>query len=118
MLLDLKTDIWVSALIARAHAAGASAYVVKKGDMDAGSVILKISALNSYSKLFVPSRNLSGEVVFTNFQPKPINGSDGLQSSEIAIDDYIQKRVSQDRDLWVIEIEDKRGRNFLIERVE
>lgn len=118
MLHELKTEIWVAALIARAQIAGASAYVVKKGDLDAGSVIVKIASLNGKAALLVPSRNMAGDVIFVRAQPGQKVSDLGDQNPEFAIDRYIEKRISQDRDLWVIEIEDKHGRNFLLEPVE
>ncbi|KAF0113864.1 MAG: hypothetical protein FD163_2078 [Hyphomonadaceae bacterium] len=118
MLHELKTEIWVGALIARAQIAGASAYVVKKGDLDVGSVIVKTASLNCPAELLVPSRNMSGDVIFVRFEPNQRLDGSVERSREFAIDQYIQKRIAQDRDLWVVEIEDKHGRNFLIEPVE
>jgi hypothetical protein len=37
---------------------------------------------------------------------------------EPSIDTYLSKRASQDQDVWIVEIEDKLGRSFLVERVE
>lgn len=118
MLHELKTEIWVSALIARAQIAGAAAYVVKKGDLDTGSVIVKIASIDGHAELLIPSRNLAGDMIFVHFEPSQHSNGIGEQNIEFAIDKYIEKRISQDRDLWVIEIEDKHGRNFLIEPVE
>lgn len=118
MLHELKTEIWVGALIARAQIAGAAAYVVKKGDLDAGSVILKIASFDGQAELLVPSRNMSGDVIFVRVEPNQQANATDERNRELAIDQYIQKRISQDRDLWVVEIEDKHSRNFLIEPVE
>jgi hypothetical protein len=116
MIRDLKTSIWVSALIKRAEIGGAFAHIVHKGDVDFGSVLIKIVISRSQLKLLAPSRNQKGDLIWVDLTNQ-ITKSEEF-SNEIAIDNYLQKRISQDRDLWIVEIEDTKGRDFLIERVE
>ncbi len=97
----LSTDIWVSALIRRVELAGSFAYIARKGDPRAGAVILKVLNLRSYeTRLYRPdSDDLWRRVANAN-------------------DDYIERQVRYDPDLWVVEIEDVEGRTFLTEKVE
>ena len=46
----LKTSIWVAALIRRAEIGGASAFVARKGEADAGAVIVKVSLLDGSAR--------------------------------------------------------------------
>ncbi|MBN8649383.1 MAG: DUF1491 family protein [Caulobacterales bacterium] len=116
MITDLKTSIWVSALIKRAEIGGAFGYVIRKGDVDNGSVIVKIQIDRENSKLLIPSRDLSGNLIFVDITSNIIKNTN--ENKEQQIETYIKKRINQDLDIWVIEIEDKNGRDFLIERTE
>ncbi len=118
MIKDLKTEIWVSALIKRAQIGGASAFVVHKGDRDVGSVLIKISTLDGNARLVAPSRNMDGALIWVDLSQTIVKRPLDEIGLERQIDEYMQKRLSQDRDLWLIEIEDKLGRDFLIEKVE
>lgn len=117
MIKDLKTEFWVSALIRRAQIGGANAYIMHKGDMDAGSVLIKINNLQNEIKLLAPSRNINGDLIFVDLAKQIIKETDDLPK-EAQIDNYTNKRIAQDRDLWIIEIEDKEARDFLIEKIE
>ena len=116
MISDLKTSIWVSALIKRAQIGGAFGYVIHKGDVDNGSVIVKITKSQNDSRLLIPSRDLNGSLIFVDITSQIIKSQN--ENLDFEIENYTKKRISQDYDLWVVEIEDKLGRDFLIEKVE
>lgn len=104
---ELPTHVWVSALLRRASAGGAFAAVLHKGDADRGDVLVKVRKgareAAAYAPMFAP-----GEACFERMEPS---------GGEEALDDLIRRRLGRDRDLWVIEIEDREGRHFLTERV-
>jgi len=106
----LKAELWVEALIRRAELGFASAYVIRRGDENAGSVLVKVVSSTGLASLFVPTWDEKGDRIWAQFRSKPV--------SEREIDDYCGKRVNDDPDLWVIEIEDRQGRHFLTEPVE
>lgn len=108
MTPTLKAEFWTSALIRRAEIEGAFAAVVKRGDKDAGACLVKVRYLDGQAALYRPIRNMTGERVWL---PK---GPD----NEGEIDSYINSRVDDDPDIWVVEIEDRKGRHFLTEPVE
>lgn len=107
MTVRLKAKIWVDALLRRAQIAGASAYIIHKGDPDAGVPYVKVSTLDGQARLYSPARDLEGRLNFSQTQTLP----------EKDIDTRILKTREFDRDLWLIEIEDKAGRSFLVEDV-
>ncbi|TGY88551.1 DUF1491 family protein [Marinicauda algicola] len=107
---DLKTRFWVDALRWRAESGGAAIYVARRGDPDAGAVLVKVSLLDGTARLFVPVTDFSGERVWS----QPLG--DSLE--EARADAYAARRLEDDPDLWVIEIEDRHGRHFLTEPVE
>jgi len=110
-MAELKTEVWASALIRRASIAGAFAAVVRKGDKDAGAVLVKVARLDGNARLYAPARNGEGERIWLDLSAGP------LGEREADVDQYVNKRVLTDPDLWVIEVEDKHGRHFLMEPV-
>lgn len=110
--MDLKTHIWAAALIRRAEIAGAAAFVARKGDPDAGAVLLKVATLDGKARLYMPALGGAGEQIFLDLS------AGSLGDAEADIDAYARKRADTDPDLWIIEIEDRQGRTFLTERIE
>ncbi len=109
---DLRSDVWVQALLRTAQTQGAAGFVVRRGDHTAGAVLVKVARLDGTARLLVPARDGSGERLYLDLTGKTA-GPD-----EPSIDAYLSKRASQDQDVWIVEIEDKLGRSFLVERVE
>jgi hypothetical protein len=104
----LKADIWIKALIRRAQVSGAFAAVVKRGDETAGSLLLKLNTLDGQAVVFIPGFDLDGQRVWRR------HCGEG-RTVEAEADQYIQKALTRDPDLWVVEIEDTQGRSFLDE---
>ena len=107
---DLKAKFWVDALIRRAQSGLAHAYVVHRGDADAGAVLVKLVLPQRKSCLFVPIRDANGNRIW--MKPFGNDADEGLVDADIA------RRLDRDEDLWVIEIEDRLQRHFLTEPVE
>ncbi len=107
-MISLKADIWAMALIRRAQAGGAFACLIRRGDGDAGAVLVKVRRGNESFSLYRAMRNMSGERVWWSKD----------YDNEHAVDDLINARIDDDPDLWIIEIEDRDGRHFLTEPIE
>jgi hypothetical protein len=112
MAAELKTDFWISALLRRVHGEGVFAAVTRKGDPDAGAVLVKVSSLDGRSRLYGPARDGEGERIWLDLS------AGALGDDEREVDAYARKRADGDPDLWVVEIEDKQGRHFLQERID
>ena len=108
MTLSLKAGFWTSALIRQAEQSGAFAAVVRKGDPDAGACLVKVRTLDGQAAVYRPVRNMDGLRVWWPKGPE----------LERDIDHYINSRIDDDPDLWVLEIEDRKGRHFLTEPIE
>ena len=108
----LPTHLWVGALIRRVQAGGASAFVLQRGDEARGDVLVKLACMDGTAHAYVPSVILSGERVFMGLAQQ------GVGPDEAGVDAYVERARERDRDLWVIEIEDRKGRHFLTEPVE
>lgn len=109
--MRLSTDVWVGALIRRAELGGAFAAVARRGDPQAGTVLVK--ALNrraNTARLYAEAvRGSEGERVWI----RPVASED-----ERELDAYVERQSRHDPDLWLVEIEDLTGRHFLTEPVE
>lgn len=105
----LNADIWVKALLRRCEVMGGNGVVVRHGD-DSGAILVKLNLLNGTSTVFSPARNGEGELIWlraTGTAPVP----------EADAEAYIERQRRVDPDIWVVEIEDRHGRHFLLEPV-
>jgi hypothetical protein len=107
----LKTSIWVSALIRRAELGGAAAFVARKGEPDAGAVVVKISCLDGTARVWSSSYGRDG-------QRRWVKATGGDLVPDADAEAYVARARSRDADLWVVEIEDREGRDFLTEEKE
>ena len=111
MLPALSTELWVSALIRRAELGGGSATVVRRGDPSAGAVLVKVFAQVARTAVLYEEVASGPEGERGWMQPKP-----GAVESDL--DAYAERQARYDPDIWVVEIEDRRGRHFLTEPVD
>ena len=106
----LATDVWVGALIRRAEIGGAFAVVARKGDPRAGAVLVKaVNRGDGTVRLYAEAYRGDGERVWM----QPV-----ASHEEPELDRYIERAARVDPDVWVVEIEDREGRDFLVEAVE
>jgi len=102
----LTADIWVSAYLTRLRLENIPAYVMQKGDPTAGTVMVKVATLNGQAQVWQRSFDLmTGERRWLVMS----------EGDERAVDETITRQKSRDPDLWVIEVEDARGRSLLNE---
>ncbi|HTT84768.1 MAG TPA: DUF1491 family protein [Rhizomicrobium sp.] len=109
MSTRLKTAIYVKALIRRAEVAGASAYVLRHGAEEAGTLYLKLARPERRCTVLSQARRGEGELVWI----RPL----GATSDEDAATKYFEKQMRFDPDLWIVEIEDREGRAFVDEPI-
>lgn len=102
----LKSGLWVAAYLRRCQAAGLGVYVARKGDDDAGAVLVVIVRARGEARVFGREPDAQGRSVF-----KPLTD----WTDEAAAGAVIARRVSRDGDLWVIEVESRDGAAFLDE---
>src|SRR3569832_2574556 len=103
-----KAGIFVRARIRRVEVAGAQAYVARKGSEDSGAIILKINRLDgTVMVLDQARRGAEGDLVWV----KPLGDSADEEKARA----FFDKQVKFDPDVWVVEIEDREGRAFVVE---
>jgi len=107
----IRTEFWVQALLRRAEVAGVFGGVLKKGDLDAGAVLLRVARLDGTADFYSPARDIDGNRIWM----RPLGDA---PVEESRINSYCDNRVEDDPDLWIVELEDRKGRHFLTEPVE
>jgi hypothetical protein len=100
----LITDLWISAHRRVAEAEGVPVTVVRRGDRERGTVLLKINRLDGTCEVLTQIRHLGRPAWSRGTGPAPV--------PEGEADRYIERQLRFDPDLWVIEIEDRRGRHW------
>ena len=99
----LKTEIWIKAQVRLCDQACLAAMVVRRGDVDAGQVLIKRNRLGRGCELLARRFIADGARVWM-----VVAGGDG-SDAECACDAYIERETDIDPDLWVLEVEDPGG---------
>lgn len=108
--MRLKSAIWVAAYIRRCHVEGAFAAVRRRGAEEAGAIFVKLNRLDGTAELFGPAP----QSAFDEARPTDRLFSRCLAGQlEAKIEERLVREVRFDPDAWIIEIEDRAGRNFL-----
>jgi hypothetical protein len=102
----LASDLWVSAYLARLRLADIPAYVTAKGDLTSGAVVVKCATLDGAARAYQRSYDLMAD------ERTWVLLAEG---EEAKVDAAIARARSFDRDLWIIELEDRAGRTLLQE---
>jgi len=106
MSTRLTADFWVRAYLNRLRLANIPAYVLARGDASAGAVMVKLATLDGQAQLF--------QRVFDPMADRR-RWIELAAGAEPEIDARISRDRARDRDLWVIEVEDRHGRHLLEE---
>jgi hypothetical protein len=110
--MRLKSAIWVGAYVRRVFGAGAFAAIRRRGAEEAGAIVIKVNRLDGTADLFCPAP----QTVFDEARPAERMFSAGLAvqpAPEADVEARIVRELRFDPDLWLIEVEDREGRNFL-----
>jgi hypothetical protein len=112
MTMRLKTALWVAAYLRRCHVEGVFAVVRRRGAEDAGAVFVRISRLDGTSDLFGPAPQSAFEA--TEAAARAFTPCLASQSApDAAVETYLARQLQFDPDAWIVEAEDREGRNFL-----
>ena len=112
--MRLKAGIWVSAYVRQLSGAAIPVAVIRRGDPDAGAIFVKVNTLDGYAQVLRPAASgLPGAETDRRWS----KALPGLQCGEGEADAYLARQARFDSDMWVVEVEDRRGRHFLDEFV-
>ncbi|MEM6421286.1 MAG: DUF1491 family protein [Pseudomonadota bacterium] len=102
--MHLKREIWITGYRARLEAEGVFVSVLHRGDASAGDVAIKVAFMDGRASLHTRVPGADGRGAW---EEEIAGGAEG------EVDALIARRRARDRDLWVLEIEDPRGRHLL-----
>lgn len=108
--MRLKSALWVAAYLRRCQVEGTFGVVRRRGAEEAGAIYIRIDRLNGTSDLFGPAPqsevDSGGDRSFVSClaeRPAP----------DAAVEVYLAREIKFDPDVWIVEVEDAAGRNFL-----
>ena len=94
----LKAGLRASAALRRAHQQGRSGMVLRRGDPDAGQILVVLRERGGGMVALSQARTIEGEDAW-------VRGTGTLPVDQVAIDLYVARQVARDPDLWVLEID-------------
>ena len=109
--MRIKSSIWVAAYLRRCQTENVFGVVRRRGAEEAGAIFIKLALLDGNAVLFTPAPQTAYDEsrptdrVFSPTTPQPV--------AEQAIEDRLAKEIRFDSDIWIVEIEDRKGRHFL-----
>lgn len=111
--MRLKSGIWASAYLRRCDIEGAFAAVRRRGADEAGAIFIKVNRLDGTGALYGPA----AQAVFDEARPSDrlfsvIVGRDN-PAADADIEARLTRELKFDPDIWILEVEDRAGRNFL-----
>ena len=100
----LPSDVWIMAQVRRCNSEGITAMVRRKGEAKGGTLLLKINQFEDGCRVLSQARDIDGNLGW-------LSAFKGALVAEAEADAYIARAAARDPDIWVVEIEDRAGRN-------
>ncbi len=102
--------MWISAYIRRVNQAGGFAAIVRRGDDASGTIFIKVNTLGGAISLLGPAMpNLDDIMPQRRWELRQ------RADEEADIDRYLAREAERDPDMWVVEIEDRSGKDHLLD---
>lgn len=110
--MRLKSVLWVAAYLRRCQIEGVPAVLRRRGAEEAGAVFVRVSRLDGTSDLFGPAPQSAFEAAPEGERTFSASLTE-LPAPDAAIEAYLARELKFDPDIWIVEVEDRAGRNFL-----
>lgn len=107
----LTSEFWVSAWLRRCAVEGCAAVLRRRGAPEAGAVFVKVDRLDGRSILFGPAPQSDYETGDAERRFARLHEEETIPSPEA--EERMRREIRFDSDLWLVEVEDRAGRDFL-----
>lgn len=98
----LKTRLQVQAAVRLCGLRAVAVAVTRRGDPDAGTILVKLNRLEGGCIVLAQTRTPDGA-------PAWLRATGNAPVTEADADSYIARQAKRDPDLWVVEVEDRAG---------
>lgn len=102
----LPAHVEVSGLIRRIGADGGFATVIKKGEREAGTILLVLTEKGADARIYERMPQLDGSRKWHCAKRQDAQNKDEFS-------DYLKRRADQDPDLWILELDIANGERFI-----
>src|SRR5689334_4816553 len=109
--MRLKSALWVAAYLRSCQVEGCFAVVRRRGAEEDGAIFVRICRLDGTSELFGPGPESALEPGAADRRFTGCLDSQRVPDSES--EKCLAREQKFDPDLWIVEVEDRAGRNFL-----
>ncbi|HWI29620.1 MAG TPA: DUF1491 family protein [Stellaceae bacterium] len=106
----LKTKVQIMAAVRLASLHAIPIAIARRGDEDAGTILIKLNQLEHGFTVLAQTRTPQGDLAW-------LRATGSAPVDEAAAEAYIARQVQRDPDLWVVEIEDREGRQIFAGRI-
>jgi hypothetical protein len=110
--MRLKAEIWVKAYLRRLDGEAIPAVVMRHGDNDAGAIFVKVNTPDGRAQVFSPAPGADPDNMLGLDRRWSVAFPQGAVE-EAQADAFLVKQARFDPDMWVVEVEDAKGRHFL-----
>ncbi|MEY3553836.1 MAG: hypothetical protein RL735_2184 [Pseudomonadota bacterium] len=110
--MHLRADIFVAALLRRCGVEGAFAVLRRRGAAEAGAIFVKVDRLDGHAAVYGPApQSELAERVGVDRLWMRLHAAEWINPAEA--EERIAREMKFDPDLWLVEVEDTKGRCFL-----
>jgi hypothetical protein len=106
----LRTKLQVLAALRLCAVHAIPIVVARRGDEDAGTILIKLNRLEHGFTVLAQTRTGLGDLAW-------LRATGEAPVDEATADAYIARQLQRDPDLWVVEIEDREGRQIFAGRI-
>jgi hypothetical protein len=107
----LRSDIWVAGYLRRVAVEGATAVLRRRGAAEAGAIWVKVARLDGSAALYQPAPQ--SEMAERGVERLWTRAHRPEWVPDAETETRVAREIGFDSDLWLIEVEDRQGRNWL-----
>ncbi|MDD9877122.1 MAG: DUF1491 family protein [Magnetovibrio sp.] len=99
---SLRVEIWIKAQLRLCDQRMTPAYIRRRGDADAGAVLIKLDRLDGTSQVLTQVTTGDGARAWSR-------GTGEAPVPNAEAEAYMERQLKYDPDIWILEIEDPNG---------